>query len=177
MNAVQPCQLPQASLLLRYRSGKAYADCYVTEVPGDVLQPVFVKAFYTTPLFKLERFGSDMSQDGSHGTAAASDYLVVSRGIWDAGQTPEPIQAAIDHCCVWYEGALAEGRMKPGQRLARGGRLVSRAGAVDGPFSETREVVGGYWFIVAHGLDEAVARAASGKDCQLYSRTQRARVH
>ncbi len=56
MNSVQACELPQTSLLLRYDDGKAFADCYVTEVSGEVSQPAFVEAFYTTPLFKLERW-------------------------------------------------------------------------------------------------------------------------
>ena len=56
MNSVQACELPQASLLRRYKEGRAYVDCYVTEVSGDVAQAAFVEAFYTTPLFKLERW-------------------------------------------------------------------------------------------------------------------------
>ena len=55
MNSVQACELPQASLLRRYKQGRAYVDCYVTEVSSDVSQAAFVEAFYTTRLFKLER--------------------------------------------------------------------------------------------------------------------------
>ena len=40
-------------------------------------------------------------------------------------------------------------------------RFVGRGGLVtDGPFAETKEWVGGYWFIVAASLDEAAAIAA-----------------
>lgn len=47
-----------------------------------------------------------------------------------------------------------------GQRLAREGKLVSKQQITDGPFAETREIVGGYWFIVAGSLDEAAKLAA-----------------
>lgn len=88
------------------------------------------------------------------------DFLVLSRGKWDEDRTAEEIQTAIDRFYAWYEKSLAEGRMKPGQRLATEARLVTRGGVVDGPFTEAKEVVGGYWFIVAGSLEEACAIAA-----------------
>lgn len=33
----------------------AYTDCYVTEIARTVSLPEYVEAFYTTPIFKLER--------------------------------------------------------------------------------------------------------------------------
>jgi len=92
--------------------------------------------------------------------APLHDYLVLSRGQWDAERSPAEIQDAIDRFYGWYERLLAEGRIKPGQRLARAGRTVSRDGVTDGPFAETKEIVGGYWFFVARSLDEAAALAA-----------------
>jgi len=92
------------------------------------------------------------------------DYLVLSRGQWDATLPKETIQRAIDDFYVWYELSLAHGRMKPGQRLKPERRSVSKHGAVDGPFTEAKEVIGGYWFIVADSLDEAAAIAA-GNPC------------
>jgi len=92
--------------------------------------------------------------------AAKADYLVLSRGKWDPACSPAEIQHAIDRFYAWYEAALAAGTMKPGQRLATGCRLVTRRGVIDGPFVEAKEVVGGYWFIVASSLEEAAAIAA-----------------
>ena len=34
----------------------------------------------------------------------------------------------------------------------------------DGPFGESKEVIGGYWFILANNLDEA-AQIATGNPC------------
>ena len=47
--------IPADSLLGRYVESGAYVDCYVTELLGAVNHAQFVEAFYTTPLFKLER--------------------------------------------------------------------------------------------------------------------------
>lgn len=55
MSAVQPCEVPLNSLLRAYQAGGGFADCYVTEVSGHVTQAAFVEAFYTSPLFKVER--------------------------------------------------------------------------------------------------------------------------
>jgi len=88
------------------------------------------------------------------------EYLVISRGQWDAERSPKEIQKAIDAFYVWYDRLVAEGKMKPGQRLARGGKLVSRGRVIDGPFTEAKEVIGGYWFIVAGSLEEAAKIAA-----------------
>ena len=92
------------------------------------------------------------------------EYLVISRGHWDVDASPQAIQAAIDQFYDWHDDQIAQGRMKPGQRLAREGKLVTRERTIDGPFAEAKEVVGGYWWILANSLEEA-ARIASGNPC------------
>lgn len=47
--------LPPGALLARYGGAGGYADCFTLAVPGRVTQAAFVEAFYTTPLFRLER--------------------------------------------------------------------------------------------------------------------------
>ena len=92
--------------------------------------------------------------------ASTSEYLVISRGQWDADKSPEQIQQAIDDFYVWHDKLVAQGQMKAGQRLARPTKIVSRAGVIDGPFAESKEVIGGYWFFIADSLDAAAALAA-----------------
>lgn len=48
--------LPGRALLARYGGEHGYADCYVTTLPRRVTQAEYVAAFYTTRLFKLERW-------------------------------------------------------------------------------------------------------------------------
>lgn len=96
-----------------------------------------------------------------------SEYLVISRGQWDKDASPEEIQKAIDQFYVWLERLVDEGKMKTGQRLASVGKTVSRKMVTDGPFGEAKEVIGGYWFVVAGSLDEA-AKIAGGNPCLNY---------
>jgi hypothetical protein len=94
-----------------------------------------------------------------------SEYLVISRGQWDKDISREEIQKAIDDFYVWLARLINEGKMKTGQRLANRGKTVSRKKvATDGPYGEAKEVIGGYWFIVASSLDEA-AEIAAGNPC------------
>ena len=93
-----------------------------------------------------------------------SEYLVISRGQWDRDASPEEIQNAIDQFYGWLGQLVEEGKMKKGQRLGTEGKTVTRQGVTDGPFGETKEVIGGYWFIVARSLEEA-AEIAGGNPC------------
>jgi hypothetical protein len=97
-----------------------------------------------------------------------SEYLVISRGQWDADAAPAAVQAAIDAFYPWLEGHIAAGRMRMGSRLKREGATVSRTGAaLDGPFGESKEVIGGYWIIVAASLRDA-AELASQNPCMAH---------
>lgn len=55
MLKVQPHPLPERALLSAYAHTGAYTDCYVADVAGTIACARYVEAFYTTPLFKLER--------------------------------------------------------------------------------------------------------------------------
>jgi hypothetical protein len=97
-------------------------------------------------------------------TSERSEFLVISRGQWDPALSRDEIQGAIDRFYVWIEQMVADGRMKRGQRLADRGKTVALNVVTDGPFGESKEVIGGYWFILASNLDEA-ARIACGNPC------------
>ncbi|MCC6193932.1 MAG: hypothetical protein IT518_05630 [Burkholderiales bacterium] len=99
-----------------------------------------------------------------------SEYLLLSRGQWDASASPSEVEAAIDRFYAWYEDMVAMGRFRRGHRLASGGKLVARGHITDGPFAEAKELIGGYWFIVAASLEEAAATAAQNP-CLAYGLT------
>jgi len=56
MTSAQPCELPGHALLHRYREAGGYTDCYTIEFERVVSLAEYVEAFYTTAVFKLERF-------------------------------------------------------------------------------------------------------------------------
>ena len=97
--------------------------------------------------------------------ASTAEYLVISRGQWDKTLSQDEIQSATEKFYIWYDRLINEGKMKPGQRLTSEGKTVARKDVItDGPFGESKEVIGGYWFILAHSLDEA-AQIAKGNPC------------
>jgi hypothetical protein len=92
-------------------------------------------------------------------------YLVIARGQWDKNLSRNKIQRAIDQFYTWYDRLVDEGKIKRGQRLTYEGKTVARQNVItDGPFGESKEVIGGYWFILANSLDEA-AEIAKGNPC------------
>lgn len=96
-----------------------------------------------------------------------SEYLVLSRGQWDASASKEDIQHAIDAFYIWHDCMVADGKMKTGSRLMRNGKFVSRLAVTDGPYSETKEIIGGFWFVLADSLEEA-SRLLAGSPCLAY---------
>jgi len=101
-------------------------------------------------------------------TSSPSEYLVICRGQWDKTASREQIAKVIDQFYVWLDRLVDEGKMKHGQRLTYEGKTVSRKNVItDGPFGESKEVIGGFWFAVANSLDEA-AEIATGNPCLDY---------
>jgi hypothetical protein len=97
-----------------------------------------------------------------------AEFLVISRGQWDSTLSRKERQNVIDQFYTWLERLVDEGKMKRGQRLTYEGKTVGRQGAItDGPFGESKEVIGGYWSILANNLDEA-AQIAKGNPCLEY---------
>ena len=100
--------------------------------------------------------------------SSPAEYLVISRGQWNRDISQEQKESVIDDFYVWLEGLVKEGKMKTGQRLTHEGKTVSRKNVItDGPFGESKEVIGGYWFIIADNLEEA-AQIAGGNPCLSY---------
>jgi hypothetical protein len=63
---------------------------------------------------------------------------------------------------AWLEHLMTSGKAKGGQALARSGAIVSGKNGrsvTDGPFAESKEVVGGYLLLNVETFEEAVAIA------------------
>jgi hypothetical protein len=84
-----------------------------------------------------------------------------------AGLGPEEMQKIIQKYNAWGEKLRRNGQLVTGHKLTDdAGRAVRRQGeelrVTDGPYSETKEVLGGYYLIEANSYDQAVERA---RDC------------
>ena len=54
--SVVPCPLPPGALLHSYARDGHFTDCWATDVAAPVSHPRYVEAFYTTWVFRLERW-------------------------------------------------------------------------------------------------------------------------
>jgi hypothetical protein len=89
----------------------------------------------------------------------ADEYMLFFRGDhWDKGLSPQELKTLMDKVMAWFGQLQQAGRVKAGQPLAPVGRLVSGANraVADGPFTESKEVVGGYLLLQAESLEAAV---------------------
>jgi hypothetical protein len=80
--------------------------------------------------------------------------------------TPEQMQKVIEEYMAWGQKLGQEGKLESGQKLKdEGGRVVrlqaNQFNVVDGPYSETKEVIGGFYMIKAKDYAEAVEIAKS----------------
>src|SRR5690349_1390842 len=97
-------------------------------------------------------------------TQKLNEYLLLFRGSdWDKGLSPQRLEQVRDQIVAWFERLQQQGHLKGGQPLEREGRTVSgKSGRLvaDGPFAESKEVIGGYLLVQANDLDhaEAIAR-------------------
>jgi hypothetical protein len=83
----------------------------------------------------------------------------------NADRSPEAMEASMARWMAWI-GKLSEtGQYISGEPLLPGGKLVSGHGMVaDGPYTEGKEIVGGFFIVEAKDMDEAVALTAGYPD-------------
>ena len=83
---------------------------------------------------------------------------------WDRGLSTDELQQAMNKVMAWFEGLNERGKIKGAQPLGGQGRVISGTDGrfvVDGPFTETKEAVGGYLVLQADSPNEAVEIARS----------------
>jgi hypothetical protein len=96
-----------------------------------------------------------------------AQFMLLIRGGDDAFAqfTPEQMEQTLGQYFAWSDRLRQEGRLVGADQLADGGRTVrARDGqlVIDGPYTETKDAVGGYYQIEA--ADEAEA-AEIAKGC------------
>ena len=100
---ITTCPLPDHSLLKRYQSIGAYTDCFSCSVPFRCTLEHYVRAFYTTGLFKLERW-------------------VLARFLRKPSTDEQAAQLAtrqLDHFAAWAVEARSENQLLLGDYRAQ----------------------------------------------------------
>ena len=94
-----------------------------------------------------------------------------------ASWTPERHQDFLKRCEVYIGNLSREGRLISAQPMVREGKIVSGSKGQwkEGPFNETREVIIGYYHILAEDLDDAVAVAKGNPEFE-FGKTARIEV-
>lgn len=95
-------------------------------------------------------------------TSAKSQYLLLFRGTnWHRELSAQEIQEIMGRTNAWFETLSRQGIMKAGQPLEGEGKTISyKQGSVaDGPFTESKESIGGYLLLEVADFDEAMAIA------------------
>jgi hypothetical protein len=77
------------------------------------------------------------------------------------GKSPEEIREIVEKYQAWLERIRASGRYVVSDKLREeGGRIVQRQegriSVIDGPYSESKEIIGGYFTIRASSYEDAV---------------------
>lgn len=82
-------------------------------------------------------------------------------------QSPEEMQAEISKWNHWIGGIAAQGKIVSTDALMPFGKVMTKGGQVvtDGPFTEGKEIVGGYMVVSVANVDEAVELA---KGCPIF---------
>jgi hypothetical protein len=106
-------------------------------------------------------------------TPPASQFLLLLlQSGTGPGPSPEELTQIMARFSTWMAGLHAKGIVAGTNGLEPTGKVLREPGGAvitDGPYAETKEVVGGYILINAANLDEAVeiARGCPGLDYRL----------
>lgn len=95
-----------------------------------------------------------------------TDYLFLFRG-GDMNLSPEEMQKHLQKWGTWIKGIADQGKFKGGDPLGKGAKVIEGKKKIvtDGPYAESKEMVGGYLLIQANDLNEATEMA---KGCPTY---------
>lgn len=86
------------------------------------------------------------------------EFLLLIRENLDAygKMTPEEMQQDIEKHMEWVEKLTANGNFKAGNPLDSTGKYIRDSVVTDGPYIEAKEVVSGFYFLLARSLEEAI---------------------
>jgi hypothetical protein len=92
-------------------------------------------------------------------------FMFIFEGVQPGKLSPEHMQEHMSKWMAWIGKLKAANKYLAGEPLLPGGKLVSGSKGktiTDGPYTEGKEVVGGFFVIGAKDIDEAVELS---KDC------------
>ena len=85
-------------------------------------------------------------------------FMLIFQGGDRPQQSPEAMQKEMGKWMAWIEKLNKSGKYISGEPLLPGGKVIkgTNKSVIDGPFTEGKEVVGGFFLVNAKDYDEAV---------------------
>ena len=85
-------------------------------------------------------------------------FMLIFQGGRGAGQSPEQMQARMGKWMAWIDKLAKKEQYVSGEPLLPGGKQITgkKKTVTDGPYTEGKEVVGGFFVIKAENMNEAV---------------------
>jgi len=85
-------------------------------------------------------------------------FMLIFHGGQPSNASPEEMQASMGKWMAWIDKLAVDSRYASGEALLPGGKLIkgSVTKATDGPFTEGKELVGGYFIVNAADYNDAI---------------------
>lgn len=107
------------------------------------------------------------------------EFMLLVRNEIDhqATWSPDQHHQFLEKCKNYIANLRKEGKLKSAQPLVREGKIIFRPKGAwkDGPFNESKEVIVGYYHVLAKDMDEAIAIAKGNPEFE-YGTTARVEV-
>jgi hypothetical protein len=98
------------------------------------------------------------------------DFMLIFSGATEQYEfSPEEMQQHMQQWFAWIDDLKAKNIYQSGEALLPGGKTVkgSKALVTDGPFAESKELIGGYFLIKANTIEDAALIAQGCPDLRL----------
>lgn len=85
-------------------------------------------------------------------------FMLIFHGGISPDSSPEEMQANLNKWMAWVDKLAKSGKYAGGEALHPGGKLVKGklSNVTDGPYTEGKEVVGGYFVVNADSYNDAI---------------------
>ncbi len=85
-------------------------------------------------------------------------FMLIFQGGMSTASSAEQMQAQMGKWMAWIDKLNQKGQYVAGEPLLPGGKLIAgkKKTVTDGPYTEGKEVVGGFFLIKAKDIDEAI---------------------
>ena len=92
-------------------------------------------------------------------------FMLIFHGGIKQDASPADLQENMGKWMAWVDNLNKDGKYVSGEPLLPGGKIVNGPASVtDGPYTEGKEVVAGYFIINAEDFDDAVAECNNYPD-------------